>query len=424
MRGFQLITLLAALATVCLAEYKRYDGYQLLRIYPKDSAQADYVFELSGDDEIDFWYEGRDRFDILVPPHKLEAVKYMMTSHDVVYKVENSNVQRDIDMEQIGLLTKKKEAGRAVDYDNYNTLQDILDELDVLAARCPPGSMCETFNIGNSVEGRPIKGLRIWRAGAGRRAIWLDATIHAREWLATATHLKIMKHLIDDYTNPIVADLLARYDFWLNPVANPDGYQFTNTNDRLWRKNRKPNPGSTCIGTDLNRNYNQMWGNAGAATTPCSETFRGASAASEPETQAVQAYILARASTLMLTIHFHTYGHLWLQPWGSVNPDQSCNYAADDAEMLVVANAAANAVQSTYNQATWQRGNSCATIYPASGITMDYSKGVAGVKYTFTPELRGTNFVIAASNIQPSFVEVWNGVVAGIRAIEQAEKSD
>jgi len=126
MRGFQLITLLAALATVCLAEYKRYDGYQLLRIYPKDSAQADYVFELSGDDEIDFWYEGRDRFDILVPPHKLEAVKYMMTSHDVVYKVENSNVQRDIDMEQIGLLTKKKEAGRAVDYDNYNTLQDIL----------------------------------------------------------------------------------------------------------------------------------------------------------------------------------------------------------------------------------------------------------------------------------------------------------
>jgi len=233
-----------------------------------------------------------------------------------------------------------------------------------------------------------------------------------------------MKHLIDDYTNPIVADLLARYDFWLNPVANPDGYQFTNTNDRLWRKNRKPNPGSTCIGTDLNRNYNQMWGNAGAATTPCSETFRGASAASEPETQAVQAYILARASTLMLTIHFHTYGHLWLQPWGSVNPDQSCNYAADDAEMLVVANAAANAVQSTYNQATWQRGNSCATIYPASGITMDYSKGVAGVKYTFTPELRGTNFVIAASNIQPSFVEVWNGVVAGIRAIEQAEKSD
>ena len=28
----------------------------------------------------------------------------------------------------------------------------------------------------------------------------------------------------------------------------------------MWRKNRSPNHGSECIGTDLNRNYDQMWG--------------------------------------------------------------------------------------------------------------------------------------------------------------------
>jgi hypothetical protein len=30
--------------------------------------------------------------------------------------------------------------------------------------------------------------------------------------------------------------------------------------DRMWRKNRTPNSGSTCVGTDLNRNFDEMWG--------------------------------------------------------------------------------------------------------------------------------------------------------------------
>ena len=30
--------------------------------------------------------------------------------------------------------------------------------------------------------------------------------------------------------------------------------------DRLWRKNRRPNKGSECIGTDLNRNWQFQWG--------------------------------------------------------------------------------------------------------------------------------------------------------------------
>ena len=30
-------------------------------------------------------------------------------------------------------------------------------------------------------------------------------------------------------------------------------------NDRLWRKNRSINQGSSCVGTDLNRNYDHNW---------------------------------------------------------------------------------------------------------------------------------------------------------------------
>jgi len=421
MIGLHVLALLcAAVLAVNAVDPRRYDGYQLLRVYPRDQAQAEFVYEQQSDDEIDFWYEGKDRFDILVPPHKLESFKYQMTQRNVPFMVENSNIQRGIDEELYRRATKLPQPeGMPVDYDDYNLYPDIMQELDNLAARCPTGVSCETFVVGLSHEGREIKGLRIFGSGSGRKGVWLDATIHAREWLSTATHLKIVKHLIDDSSDPQVAALLQAYDWWLVPVSNPDGYVYTQT-DRLWRKNRRPNAGSSCVGTDLNRNYNQMWGNAGASTSFCSETYRGSSAASEVETQVVQAALLSRGASLLVSIHFHTYGHLWLMPWGSTNTDGSCNYANDDAEMLVVANAAADAVQRTWNEAVWKRGNSCATIYPASGITMDYSKGVAGVKYTFTPELRGNSFVVPAVQIQPSFVEVWNGLTATIAAIEAA----
>jgi len=52
---------------------------------------------------------------------------------------------------------------------------------------------------------------------------------------------------------------------------------------------------------------------------------------------------------------------------------------------------------------------------------VDYGKGVAGVKYTFLPELRGNNFIIARTEIQPAFMETWNGIKAAIAAIERVE---
>lgn len=44
-------------------------------------------------------------------------------------------------------------------------------------------------------------------------------------------------------------------------VTNPDGYVFTHDGDRMWRKTRKPNERSACIGTDPNRNWDFHWGN-------------------------------------------------------------------------------------------------------------------------------------------------------------------
>ena len=43
---------------------------------------------------------------------------------------------------------------------------------------------------------------------------------------------------------------------------------------------------------------------------------------------------------------------------------------------------------------------------------MDFFKEFGGVKYTATPELRGNSFVAATSQIEPSYQEVWNGLMA------------
>lgn len=94
-----------------------------------------------------------------------------------------------------------------------------------------------------------------------------------------------------------------------SPFVNPDGFDFTWTDDRLWRKNRRNNGNS--YGVDLNRNYDDHWGGPGASDVPSSDTYRGPSAASEPEVQALTAFFLentnivgARRAYRLVLLHF------------------------------------------------------------------------------------------------------------------------
>ena len=60
----------------------------------------------------------------------------------------------------------------------------------------------------------------------------------------------------------------------------------------MWRKNREANPGSSCVGTDINRNFGFNWGDtSGASSSPCSETFFGKGAWSTKEARAMQDYL-------------------------------------------------------------------------------------------------------------------------------------
>src|SRR3712207_5937894 len=102
-------------------------------------------------------------------------------------------------------------------------------------------------------------------------------------------------------------------------MVNPDGHEYSRTQDRLWRKNRRRNPDGS-IGVDPNRNYGYMWGTLNVSTSshvPRDDTYVGPRAFSEPEIRAVRNLVARELFAGVLT--YHSYSQLILFPWGSTS---------------------------------------------------------------------------------------------------------
>jgi len=173
-------------------------------------------------------------------------------------------------------------------------------------------SLIHVDSVGASYEGRPILAVKIGAAAddPARPNVLFLATHHAREWISTAVAMKLIRWLADS-----AGAALATHDVWVIPVENPDGYQYTFTNERYWRKNRRPNDNGS-YGVDPNRNYPAFWGidEWGSSGLQYAETYRGTAPASEPETQAIMAFHAAHPP--VVAVSYHSYSGLVLYPWG------------------------------------------------------------------------------------------------------------
>lgn len=152
-----------------------------------------------------------------------------------------------------------------------------------------------------------------------------------------------------------------KYDFYIFPIVNPDGFAYTQTNDRLWRKNRKTVASSSCVGTDINRNWPNNWSQrGGASTSPCAEDFKGESAGDTVENKALRGQLdsLAAGKGVQLYIDVHSYSQLWMYPYGYTCSGSIPN-AATYASLTKGAIAALKAVHGT----TFTGGPICSTIY-------------------------------------------------------------
>ena len=122
-------------------------------------------------------------------------------------------------------------------------------------------SYVDSIELGKTFEGRSQKLVRIAKAGPGKPHILIQAGAHAREWISISTCLYLINELTKpNSTDPDVAHFLNNLNFHIIPVVNPDGYEYSAAFQRMWRKTRSNNAGSTCKGVDPNRNWNHKWG--------------------------------------------------------------------------------------------------------------------------------------------------------------------
>ena len=89
----------------------------------------------------------------------------------------------------------------------------------------------------------------------------------------------------------------------------------------MWRKTRSTNAGSSCFGADPNRNFGYQYNTGGSSSNPCTETYRGSKAFSEPETKAISDYITKTNTNnrYKIYVNVHSYSQLWLYPWVRFN---------------------------------------------------------------------------------------------------------
>ncbi|NXY11707.1 CBPA1 Carboxypeptidase, partial [Pteruthius melanotis] len=277
----------------------------------------------------------------------------------------------------------------------------IYDWMDILVEDHP--NVLSKIQIGESYENRPLYVLKFSTGGSNRPAIWLDTGIHSREWITQATGVWMANKIAEEYgQDPYVTAILDSMDIFLEIVTNPDGFAFTHSSDRLWRKTRSINAGSRCIGVDPNRNWDAGFGEAGASANPCTETYHGPYPNSEPEVKSIVDFVKSHGN-IKAFISIHSYSQLLLYPYGYTTTP------VPDQEELHELSAKAVAALSSLYGTQYKYGSIITTIYRASGGTIDWTYN-QGIKYSFTFELRDTGrygFLLPAKQIVPTAEETW-----------------
>jgi murein tripeptide amidase MpaA len=387
-------------------EARRFDGYRAVRV--RFGSTREYLAAIALA-ETTWSCEARgDVVDLVVSPENLGALRELGIEHAVL--VENVQALIDAERAQIERANALRGAGY---FDTFRTYDEVNARIDLLLQN-NPGVVADA-PVGTSRFARAIRGFAVSAPDSPgnprdqRVQVLFNGTQHAREWISPTTVMFIADRLLADYGagDPRVVALLQRAEVIFVPIVNPDGYVYSWTTNRMWRKTRTNN-GNGTFGVDPNRNWGYEWGGEGSSGNGSSETYRGPSPFSEPETAALRDFIVARPR-IAAHIDFHSYGQLILSPWGYTSalppePAQSV-FARLNGDM-------AREVRSETGM-TYVGGPAYTTIYPAAGTIPDWVFGDQN-RLSWTIELRDTGangFVLTADQIEPTGREAYRAVL-------------
>ncbi|XP_033102551.1 carboxypeptidase B-like [Anneissia japonica] len=361
------LLVLATAIVLCSAEPRKYDGYKLLRITPTNENEIQMLTKLKSviQDKVDFWKDIRatgSPVDIMVPPQMVATVLAITKEYNLIV---------DIVIEDI---------------------QPLIDD-----------------QMRHSRE-MSAKGIII-QLGSGRNKpiVWLEGGIHSREWVSPATMIYMTHELVSNYKKDTdITSMMDSLDFYIIPVFNVDGYHYTWNGDRMWRKTRSPNSGSSCVGTDPNRNWDWHWSEPGASRFPCNDAYYGSSAFSEIEVKSVTDY-MASLKDIRVFIDFHAYSQMWMSTWSYT---KDLPISSDYNDQINLQSKAVEALTAVYGT-KYTHGTVANTIYEASGSSIDWAYGKLGIKYSYAVELRDTGlygFTLPDRYIEPTAIETFEAV--------------
>jgi hypothetical protein len=295
-------------------------------------------------------------------------------------------------------------------FENYQSLEAIY-EFAQDRINEDTNNLAEMFTLGTSYEGTEIKGVKLSGAGGNQKPIGIYfCGEHAREWLPPMFCSWAIQELIGKYSSDAdTKSMLDNFEIYIVPVLNVDGYTFSRNGNNMWRKSRKPNQGTSCMGTDLNRNYDDHHCGSGASSNPCSDTYCGTAPFDNMETKALKDWgeaLVAAGREIVIETDVHAYGQMWMNPWGwttSLPSDYTAMKACGDASRDAIKDA---------EGLTFATGSIANVIYIASGASCDWFYSKLGTVYAYAPEVRGNSFQPNPVNIMPSNRELLAGMKA------------
>eukprot|EP00794_Sanderia_malayensis_P006296 gene6296-7018_t len=235
------------------------DSYSLVRAVPTTQSQVDFLRRLrykkdnhliafwrSADKpgrHVDIWVYGQSkRFFVTLKEKKIAytlRLQNLTTSNQLV-NVSMKNIEH---------------------YDSmYHSLTEINSELKRLSMAY--SELMSLITLGKSYEGREIYAIKIKEESTRKKPLmFINCGIHGREWLSISSCLSLLRRLAFNKEYDQDLNFITKnFEVVMAPVLNPDGYHFTRTMNRFWRKSRSPTRESNCPGVDLNRNFNFRWG--------------------------------------------------------------------------------------------------------------------------------------------------------------------
>ena len=289
----------------------------------------------------------------------------------------------------------------------YDTVESTYEIADGLASSYP--TLANWIDIGDSWAksvgqgGYDLRVLRLSNQNIQKTKpiLFVHSAMHAREYATAPLTLAFATQLLEGYDrNADMTWILDHHEIHLMFHMNPDGRKQAEQGE-LWRKNINSSycsADSASVGVDLNRNFTFFWNTTvdGSSGDECDATFRGPGPASEPETQAVEAYVrsifadrrgpgetdAAPLDTSGMHIDIHSFSELVLWPWGHLStPPPNGNQLQTLGRKLAFFNGYAP-IQSV-------------GLYPTDGTSDDVSYGELGVA-AITFEI-GTEFFESCS---------------------------